>query len=421
MKAEKLFKAIGYIDEPQLKEAYITMHKKRIPLVRITAAVATLAIVISGVLAVKAVDGNVEMIEYSAKEIGELYEVHNTLFMPLGLTNEYTVEKFPSGECFEHFDGKTDKYLPVYKGRKTGTSNQNKLKKYVESYEKAIYRLTGINTKVGYIHSIDGNYFSTDIIIDPSLCGITVTAHTGRYFNSIYFRNQGKGYLNDMPKFPNEYKTDEEITEILKEDIRYLNELFEKDYKDVYIERIYGDGYIQSVVITLYNKADELIDKYEAIPPDYSHPSIMIEYRQENVNDSNFRDELDCTYIRLSEPVVKDGGYTVEGLSETISLDKAEEYLEKGYVFAQPVCPICSKYNIALDFSDYSYVQLEYESLYYDDNKITVIPCYVFYKYISKTSLGYEKYARTCVPAIELEGYEEYFENKLKTHNDSKH
>jgi hypothetical protein len=49
-------------------------------------------------------------------------------------------------------------------------------------------------------------------------------------------------------------------------------------------------------------------------------------------------------------------------------------------------------------------------------NAKAMVPFYVFYKKIGLSGKGNEIYAETYVPAIEVSGYEKYFELQQKSH-----
>lgn len=103
----------------------------------------------------------------------------------------------------------------------------------------------------------------------------------------------------------------------------------------------------------------------------------------------------------------------LEPISETdtplLSLAEAEEELEKGYIFLGHVCPVCMSMNTEVDFSDYDGVEIVYRG----DTFFTYnIPYYAFYK-----QTGEETFAVTYVPAVQVEGMEEYFKAQEAWHN----
>ena len=71
------------------------------------------------------------------------------------------------------------------------------------------------------------------------------------------------------------------------------------------------------------------------------------------------------------------------------------------------------------DFSEYDYLGIEYlygEDYLQDGDPKPVIPFYIFYKKMDETDFdGKVLYAKTYVPAIEISGLKEYFDN-LRVH-----
>lgn len=96
------------------------------------------------------------------------------------------------------------------------------------------------------------------------------------------------------------------------------------------------------------------------------------------------------------------------GDTELLTLDAAEEELEKGWCFVGHVCEICMARQDGVDFSQYDGVEIVYR-----DAPICthVIPYYSFCK-----QLDQNRYAVTYVPAVHVEGLAEYFEAQKAVH-----
>lgn len=99
-----------------------------------------------------------------------------------------------------------------------------------------------------------------------------------------------------------------------------------------------------------------------------------------------------------------------------MSLARAEELLAKNCVFSgYGGCPICQAEQEKISFEDYDAVRLEYRK----QNGSATLPVFAFYKLLEKLEpseyqapsvYGKDLYAVTCVPAVDVEGIEEYFE-----------
>lgn len=188
---------------------------------------------------------------------------------------------------------------------------------------------------------------------------------------------------------------------ILQKELFYI---FDVEFKDVTVSRYYIQDreYPYSITVTFYNSTNEADHSSDNISVTFSNrnsktslvlPKVVISYNQ-------YRDSM-------SVPVKK---------VKKISLSEAEELLYKGYVFGGHSCPLCMSSQTPVDFEGYDYVKIVYISGY---NEYTEsIPFYAFYKYIGNTRSGNKIFAMTYVAAIEVSGYEEYFEAQEKNHVD---
>jgi hypothetical protein len=72
----------------------------------------------------------------------------------------------------------------------------------------------------------------------------------------------------------------------------------------------------------------------------------------------------------------------------------------------------------AISFRNYDYVGIKYVYGYKDASRTMLIgfPVYVFYKEIGIGENGNKIFAVTYVPAIEVSGLQEYFENQKANH-----
>ena len=107
--------------------------------------------------------------------------------------------------------------------------------------------------------------------------------------------------------------------------------------------------------------------------------------------------------------------------AKKISVSDAEVLLYNGYVFGGHSCPLCMAMQDKVSFDGYDFVGVEYMFGYdYNTNlQTTGIPFYAFYKQIGTSKNGNIVYAKTYVPAIEVSGYKEYFENQTEDHRNN--
>ena len=186
---------------------------------------------------------------------------------------------------------------------------------------------------------------------------------------------------------------------VLKKELFYI---FDVEFKDVSVSRYYVSDreYPYSITIRFYNSIKET---------DNTSDSITITFK----NTRSFTD-ISLPQVTISYDQYRDNPYEPIKNVKMIPLAKAEELLYKGYVFGGHSCPICMSSQSPVDFEGYDYVNLEYVRGYKEYSES--LPFYAFYKYIGDNDKGHKIFARTYVPAIEVSGYEEYFEAQKSQH-----
>ena len=199
--------------------------------------------------------------------------------------------------------------------------------------------------------------------------------------------------------------SDEQIIadlEPLKKELFYI---FDVEFKDITVNRRYvaGEKYPYSITVRFYNSTNEFDNSSDNMTIVFSHRSK--------------RTDASLPYINIRYDQYRDDTTVPLKKVKMISLEKAEELLCKGYVFGGHSCPICMSEQSPVDFEEYDYVNLEYVRGYNEYSEL--IPFYAFYKYIGNDSGSNKVFAKTYVPAIEVSGYEEYFESQAKYHKQS--
>ena len=226
-----------------------------------------------------------------------------------------------------------------------------------------------------------------------------------------------------------ETDSDEQIVEKLKGTMAAVCSSFDKKYTNIRIIRNYTSRGLDTICVYLYTPSETaFLDGYYRNSYNGSINPIMSEYiKITYLNDlgpgnSNHhwggeKGELALIDVSVFESFSSSSEYySVIGKSKMINLETAEELLNKGYVFGgHHVCPICLSLQTPVDFSDYDFVDLEYIKSFEEN---IIIPFYAFYKYTGENWYGTKTYAKTYVPAIELEGLDEYFANQVKSHQD---
>ena len=215
--------------------------------------------------------------------------------------------------------------------------------------------------------------------------------------------------IDGKPVRADQRKSDEEIRNDLEDLRARLCALLGRDLPDTLVTRTYdesSDG-CKSVTVTFYNESDHPLNAFSQIVSD----RIVIRFTNGR---GDFGDEADASktldYAKIQiyslRLDAKDLFRKIEE-RDMISDSQARELLEKGYVFGGHSCPLCMARQMEVDFTDSDKALLAY---------VDGFPFYAFYKKIGTGTNGCEIYARTYVPAILLEGIEEYFESQKSKH-----
>ena len=205
--------------------------------------------------------------------------------------------------------------------------------------------------------------------------------------------------------------SDEEILRSLEGTRDVLFEMFDVEYEDATVWRRYDSTYKhgETTITVIYHNNTDGPGYYKDSSNTYSD-MLMISF--ENVSTDWRQENLTAVYISCydykADPLYK------ESREKRISLEMAEELLEHGCVFGSAAYAVCSCMPSPqrITFDTYDYVDIEYMSgMDPESGKWISIPFYAFYKKIGEAENGNLIFAKTYVAAIELSGYEEYFES----------
>ncbi|MBR5500809.1 MAG: hypothetical protein IKV74_04705 [Clostridia bacterium] len=215
-------------------------------------------------------------------------------------------------------------------------------------------------------------------------------------------------FLNGVRIEIDSTQSDEEILAFLAPIREQLFALFNVSFDTMEISSRYYDswnGELSSLGILFYNKET-------GETPIYFKDRIQLTF---NYTKNSGRGPLQLHYDAYRTPLED----RVERQRVTqISLEDAERLLYNGYVFGGHTCPICMAAQDKVDFTNYDFVSYEYVTIraFSDARPASDIPFYTFYKKIDTLPNGCNVYAKTYVPAIEVSGYEEYFEKQQEKH-----
>lgn len=198
--------------------------------------------------------------------------------------------------------------------------------------------------------------------------------------------------------------TDEEIAASLEWAREKLCALFDVDLPDVGIERTFHvySSETDCIYVTFYKKADAPGHVWSSIFYDTPCDRIVITFY---CKDNGWRPHSDVQFTRYLPDAVR----TVANVKR-ISLERAEKLLYGGYVFGIHACPLCMAKQPEVDFHGYAYATIRY---------FRGVPFYAFYKLVGiNEENGIRVYAEALVPAFEVYGLEEYFENQRDLHRE---
>lgn len=226
-------------------------------------------------------------------------------------------------------------------------------------------------------------------------------------------------------KFSIDYlHTDDEFMNVMSSFKQDIYNMFDVQFNDIRIECLYDEKEHTSdpffVTVYFYNQSDHPLNTLKNHTPysDY----ILAEFvniapsKEPGVNNDGiylFVSLYHCSHRTKSKTDLR--SVREEKL---FSIKKAEEYLKKGYVVRRDDhitnCPVCMVEEKSTTFTGYDYVSFEYIGGYAIGD--LTIPYYVFYKKTGIAENGNMIFSKAYVPAVEVEGYEEYFINKHSNH-----
>ena len=232
--------------------------------------------------------------------------------------------------------------------------------------------------------------------------------HQSKSMQSVGLYPYAPLFLNGVRIEIDPTQSDEEILAFLAPIREQLFALFNVSFDTMEISsRYYGtwNGELSTLGILFYNKET-------GKTPIYFKDRILLTF---NYTKNSGGGPLRIHYYAHRTPLED----RVERQRITqISLEDAERLLYNGYVFGGHTCPICMAAQDKVDFTNYDFVSYEYVTIraFSDARPTSDIPFYTFYKKIDTLPNGCNVYAKTYVPAIEVSGYEEYFEKQQEKH-----
>ena len=438
MKKEEWNQGMDHLD-PDLVEQYVTKkdglrqkRKVRKVWLRLSAMAACLAVIVGAILAVPVLRvitrpevPTWDNPPYTAEEISELFSMK---YLDGVATNAYTKVYVPDAEFLYIGELSEDEYIPLYRYAKDQTKlNEADFRDFVDGILPAL--ADSLRVQVPH-YQIEENQYDTG-------SSLSVSSESGVYSIHAYQKTAGSTfrlYNNtlDDPKIVLDGETvqvdqrlsDEEIIESIQSIKSKLFDIFNVSFTDVRIIREY-DGYskygAEWVEIYFFDEDTHPLNVMRSRPiSDY----ICISFD----NNENYAGDIvsdgiltvpTIEYFERRNDVVET--YPVIAQAKRISLKEAEALLYNGYVFGGHSCPLCMAAQDKVSFDGYDFVDMEY--VFGGDTKTgkptMAVPFYAFYKKIGTSENGNSIYAKTYVAAIQVGGYEEYFNSQKDEHKNT--
>ncbi len=224
-------------------------------------------------------------------------------------------------------------------------------------------------------------------------------------------------------------RSDRQLKKELNPLMQQINAVLEKNYTEIKIFRTYcyrdRKNQLESIKVYFHTKADDDLPPYLTGANTHEDGVLLSDYAvltfmmaQGYGSSYDWKKDTDwafLTEISLGESEMPwDEYYQEIGQARRLSLREAEILLAKNYVFpGHVVCPMCIEAQEEVSFDRYDAVALEYLV----GGNGQAVPFYAFYKEMNEDeSTGVKQFAKTYVPAVDIEGLENYFDRYHLTH-----
>ena len=399
MKKKDWNEGLNHIDE-ELVEEFVSKseeieRKKRNKSIwlRVVAIASSFAIIVGAIIAIPMKPTNEiptwDEPMYSAEEIASIFNTN--VFESVGMTNQYKQVLVYNGHSLSIDAVPNDKYLGVYK-------YQSELWQFGNRFLPKLMKELDLEPIDNYdISREDSDYIEYEF----DARHIRVSKYDDGFGAQIILYSND-AFFDPMSGWIDSSLSDQEINRLLEPIKKKLFDIFDVSFSGVNINRDNG-----RIRVRFYNKSVDY--------PDQTQLLLYPEYISLNFYGAR-------VYINYVDSDYTAKEYSRIANAKKISLEAAEELLYKGYVFCFHTCSYCMRDQEAISFEGYDYVGLEYvferigKSRY---NEELGIPFYTFYKKLEVREDGTTVYAKTYVPAIELSGYEEYFETIAREYHEN--
>ncbi len=360
--------------------------------------------------------------QYSAEDIAKLFDSMRYYGVA---TNAYTKIYVPDSKYLYIGNMTDDEYLKLYQRTQIDKElNEVELKTFIDAFLPKLAE--SLDAPVPEYNTKENNY-GTD-------SNLSVGVDIGSYHLLAYQNSQrnslGLSKLEGNRQIVIDGETiqidqrlsDEEILDSILSIKNKLFGIFGISFSNAKVVRNFGSYTkhgVEHVDIYFYDESAHELNSSQPRPvTDYIYISFdnVSNYSGDIVSDSILT--ASSVYYFKNRSNIGDIQYDAVANARRISVSEAEALLYNGYVFGGHSCPLCMLAQDKIDFEGYDFVDIEYVFEYSNKNGTPSIgiPFYAFYKNIGTSENGNTIYAKTYVPAIEVRGYEEYFETQKGKH-----
>lgn len=443
MKNEILLNAVGKISDELVDDADITArsNKRNIPWKTFIASAACFCMIVTAFFLMShflpnnsvgnlpgvtnpsspTVQGDIDdYVPYlSAYDVAGLFAYLNDRYE----TNVYTVEEYPKDYLAKILNVPDGNSVNIYNYLTAGVKPDEES---VQSFSQKVFASleNSLETNIPdatflKIDNHDGSFYYSSLI-ETEICAII--ASQNNLMERVAVLREANKTDNALICNKTAIRIDPLISddELLKQFVptaQIINAAFGTNFNDIAIARSYDEyspNGIDSIRIFLYNERDEMQDKIRELPlSDY----ILIEFfDMQSSGDGNEVDADAISYIHYRVPIGERLHLACE--EPVLTLEQAEEMLEKGYVFGGHSCRLCMQTQEKVDFLEYDHVGFEYVMGETDGKGVQLwVPFYTFYKKLDTAQNGIERYAKTYVCAVSLTDIDSYFEMQAENHS----
>lgn len=350
-------------------------------------------------------------IDDTSIKMSDLYFIGTNTAASNGSTTSYEKVYSPNVEYLYINPIPDDKYVTIYKGNYEKEINQQEAISLADEFFPKIAKLLNTVTPGYTIHSNSTSISISDKFENSDYYGISIGVTNMLNRNIVNFSNfENPLTLDNKTFYIQKNQSDAEIINSLSELKIKLFDLFEVSFNDAKVIRHY-DSIYDNYIVYLYDSGKHPLNKLQGDEPYTDYISIAFNDYDNKSNDTYYVSNIRYWSFRTENS----SHSTPKAEMELLPLEKAEEYLSKGYVLATGGCVLCQSEQTPVDFANYDYVSFEYKGGF--NVGVLAIPYYAFYKNIGTAENGNTIFAKTYVPAVEVQGYEEYFENKHANHS----